>query len=222
MTRLTHNSVPTHALLSVRRAAGVRGPAQSGFTLIELMAVVLIIGLAMGIVIPNLTATRHSRLDEQARAVVARLELARERAIATGQPHRLLIDLEAGRYRVEWFTNDEGARAEDEGPAPPDATSLNADTSAPISLSPPREAEREYRPIPSRFGEDEFLDSDNYFVGAQTPDGWIESGELQIVFDADGVSDFAELSIADAWDEQITLEVRPLLDTVRIHDGNQR
>ena len=73
-----------------------------GFTLIEVMAVVIVIGLAMGIVLANLSASRGAQLEEYARGLSGRLELARERAIVTGAPHRVLLQVEDGFTRVDW------------------------------------------------------------------------------------------------------------------------
>ena len=35
--------------------------------------------------------------------MVAQLELARQRAIVTGIPHRVYIEIEDGAYRIEWL-----------------------------------------------------------------------------------------------------------------------
>ena len=70
------------------------------------MAVVVIMGLLLAIVLPNFSVVQNSVLRGEAVSVAGALELARQRAVMTGKPHRLLIDLEGGTYRVEWWIND--------------------------------------------------------------------------------------------------------------------
>lgn len=197
-------------------------PRRRGFTLIELLAVLVIIGLFMALVLPNIGATHSSQLRQEALDLAGRLELARQRALVTGAPHRVWIDLERSLYRVEWFVDEARAWAGEEGDeeAAPAATSAPDDLEGPLSLSPPRGAERLYYPIPGRFGVTARLQPDTYFVGIDTPEGWLESGEVQVVFAVDGSSDFSELVVADAWDNKITLEVQPLLDQVRIRSDS--
>ena len=86
------------------------GPARAsahrrGFTLIETLAVVAILALAAVIVLPNLAALGERRLRHAAQRLAAELELARQRAVVTGVPHRILFDLENGLYRIEWLGN---------------------------------------------------------------------------------------------------------------------
>ena len=194
-----------------------------GFTLIEVMAVVIVIGLAMGIVLPNLSASRGAQLEEYARGLSGRLELARERAIVTGAPHRVLLQVEDGFTRVDWHVGEDRAFAHLEDPdnqAPPTtsaSTGLNPSGRRSISLSPPEREERDYFPVPNRFGNEDWLPPDLYFEGVNTSEGWIEDGSVQIVFQIDGSTDFSEIVLADAWNNRIILVVEPLLTSIRIH-----
>jgi prepilin-type N-terminal cleavage/methylation domain-containing protein len=190
----------------------------SGFTLIELIAVVLILGLAMSLVVPNLAATRAGRLRDQARQVAQRLEVARQRAITSGIPHRLLIDLEAGTMRIEWWVDEDRAYAEEDEDDIPTAEE-ELDLSGPIPMSPPADLEPDFHPIMGAFGRDAHLPDDYYFVGLDSESGWFESGEVEIVFGSDGVTEYARLKMADAWDNAISLEIEPLLELVRIREG---
>ena len=76
------------------------------------MAVVAIIGLMLGVMLPNLTATRGSELKRQAQDLASYLELARERAIVTSSPHRVWIEMEEGAFRVDWWVSEEKAFGE--------------------------------------------------------------------------------------------------------------
>ncbi len=199
--------------------------ARLGFTLIEILAVIVIIGLTMSLLLPNLAATRGSRLRQQALDVASRIELARERAIVTGAPHRLMLDLETGEYRVEWFVREEraaGIAPEPEQTGQPfQAGESTGGAQTAISLSPSLGEGRDYYPINSRFGTNEALPEDSFFAGVQTPEGWIERGSVQVVFARDGTTDFAEIVLSDAWDNRVVLEVQPLLDMVRIRNDDE-
>jgi len=197
---------------------------EHGFTLIEILAVVIIIGLSLSLVLPNMAATRVSRLKSHAMDLAARLELARERAIVTGIPHRLFIDLQKGGYRVDWFVTEAEAYASldelddpQEPPPNPNMPVVDAYGTLLVSLSPPTGEQADYFPVPNRFGNADWLPEEIYFVGIETWEGWIERGSVQIVFERDGTTDFSEIQLADAWDNKVVIEVQPLLDTVRVH-----
>ncbi len=201
-----------------------RNPAgrRRGFTLIEVMAVVVIIGLVMGLVVPNLTASRGAELELSARDVAAGLELARERAIVTGAAHRAFLDLEVGSVRIDWHVSEERAFAHlDEGETPGPLTSeveaaQESASSGQISLSPPAREERDYYPVPNRFGGDDWLPENIFFEGVNTPDGWIDQGSVQIVFQSDGSTDYCEIFLTDIFENRVILEILPLLDVVRV------
>lgn len=196
-----------------------------GFTLIELMAVVLIMGLMLALFIPSIGSTGATTLRNQAREMAAFLELARQRAVLTGKPHRLLLDVERGAYRVEWYVS-ELPEGDPDPEAQPGSELLGGQLALPgldplddaISLEPPIDETLAYRPVPDRFGGFEWLQGGLFFEGVDTPDGWLDEGDVAIVFLPDGSTDPAQIVIADGDERSIALEVRPLLETVRIHD----
>lgn len=196
--------------------------ARAGFTLIEVMAVVVVIGLVMGLVVPNFAARRGAELEESARLIADALQIARERAIITGAAHRALLDLEVGTTRIDWHVDESRAFAHLARPGDPpvdpfgDGLGQEPFDDRAISLSPPETEERDYFPIPNRFGREEWLPENIFFVGANTPDGWIEDGTVQIVFQVDGSTDYAEIVLRDKWENRVILEIQPLLEVVRI------
>jgi prepilin-type N-terminal cleavage/methylation domain-containing protein len=193
------------------RASPRRG---AGFTLIEIMAVVLIMGLMMAFVVPSLSTVRSSTLRDGAIRLAGSLELARQRAVVTGKAHRVLLDLEEGSYSIEWWVSENeslGLPALAE-PEPFDLGGTSLD------LSPPVEEAMDYYPIPTRFGSLVWLEDELFFDGVDTLDGWLDGDQVAIVFQRDGTSDPAEIVIADDYDGRIYLAIEPLLDTVRIFD----
>ena len=209
----------------------------AGFTLIELMAVIAILGMIFAIGAPRLGSSSWRALRNEAESIAASLEFARQRAIMTGIPHRLLIDLGEGGYRVEWLASEDEAFAAITGEALPTDAGLGGLGSAlsgpgsatpggraePVSLRPPPRTERDFHPIPNRqLGSFTWLEDALYFVGLESPSGWTEGGEVAIVFEADGTTDFSLLELADVDDNHLTLEIEPLLDRVRRRPGTAR
>ena len=194
-----------------------------GFTLIEMMAVMAIMAWIFAIGVPRLGTSKLRLLRGEAESIAASLEFARQSAIMTAIPHRLLIDLEDGGYRVEWLvTQDQALGPGDDGFQASDFSLEGEDVNS-IELRPPRRSDRDYYPVSNRrLGAFSRIDDALYFVGLDSPSGWIEGGDVAIVFQADGTTEFSMLEIADADDNHITLEIEPLLDRIRRRMGPAR
>lgn len=188
--------------------------ALHGFTLIEIMAVMLILGLAMSLLLPSIGAGGGANLRRQGERLGGVLELARQRAVVTGKPHRVVIGLHNGSYAVEWLVPPSFVDGEEAPATDPVITGGGAT----LDLAPPLGETPEYDPIPNRFGGADFLDDGFFFEGVDTPEGWIERGEVFVVFDWDGSSDAAEIVISDPDNRTILLDVAPLLEQVRIRE----
>ena len=186
---------------------------RAAFTLIEMLAVVAIFALLAAFVAPNLGLISSRRLQQEAQRISAQLELARQRAIVTGIPHRLAIDLDRGSYWLEWFRTQAEATGEAETPAV-----LDLRGSTPISLAPPPEAVREFRPLPGMFGRESALEESLLFRVVETTEGSLDRGEAFVVFERDGTASPTEIVLADADGRAIALVVLPLAEAVRIYD----
>ena len=211
----------------VRRTSPVH--ARAGFTLIEMMAVVAIMAMIFAIGAPRLGSSKWRVLRNEAESIATSIEFTRQRAVMTGIPHRLLIDLEEGGYRIEWLVSEEQAFAaiSEDYPGgdtqPFESGLLGAGGEEPIELRPPKRAERDFYPIPNRqLGSFTWIDDALYFVGLENSGGWIEGGDIAILFEADGTTEYALLEIADADENHMTLEIEPLLDRVRRRNGPAR
>jgi prepilin-type N-terminal cleavage/methylation domain-containing protein len=83
------------------RARGHRDRAQAGaFTFIEVLAVVLILGIASAIVMPQFTSRDDLDAQSAARAVMADLLYAQDRAIATQQPQYVVFNVSSQSYSL--------------------------------------------------------------------------------------------------------------------------
>jgi prepilin-type N-terminal cleavage/methylation domain-containing protein len=184
---------------------------EAAFTLIEILAVVAILALVATFVMPNFGLLGTRALTHQAEQIANQLELARQRSVVTAIPHRLLIDLDAGAYRIEW--QDPGP--EDPEPAAPPSDPFGSEASV-LDLAPPTADVRPYAPLPGLFGRFTYLESSLVFGGVETPEGWIEGGEVFIGFDRDGTSEYAEIVLDHADGASLVLDVLPLVDAVRI------
>jgi len=190
----------------------------AGFTLLEILAVVLIIGLVSAMFLPGLRGAGSAGRQDEALNVASHLELARQRAIMTGKIHRLLLDVDNNAYRVEWFVRPSGGEQGDTAASRTRSAWLGTDESI---LKPPANRAR-YEPIPNRFGSNSELAEPFYFDGVETSEGWLDEGLVAIVFGQDGTTDQAEIVITDPDGFAATLQILPILDAVRIrHEDGQ-
>ncbi len=74
---------------------------QSGFTLIEIMVVVIIIGIMSVAVVSSLTGNNDREARLQASRFMAVVNEVRDEAIIVGDNFRLIVDDNAGSYRFE-------------------------------------------------------------------------------------------------------------------------
>ncbi len=73
----------------------------SGFTLIEVLVVVALIGLIMSIAMPNVTLALKVNLSNSSRELASTIRSTYDEAILKGQVYRVAFDIEKGEYWVE-------------------------------------------------------------------------------------------------------------------------
>ncbi|MDJ0911357.1 MAG: prepilin-type N-terminal cleavage/methylation domain-containing protein [Woeseiaceae bacterium] len=80
---------------------------QDGYTLIELIIVVVVLVLIASIAVPSFTSSDTEELDLTAAEFAAAIRFARSESIRTGEPHgfRFLVN----QYRIRVFTVDASA-----------------------------------------------------------------------------------------------------------------
>ena len=74
-----------------------RGPAARGFTLLELLVVVVIAGITLGLVSFNAMPSQRQALQNEAQRIALLLQMARDEAIVRNRP--IAFEAEPERYR---------------------------------------------------------------------------------------------------------------------------
>ncbi len=72
----------------------------SGFTLLELLVVLVILSFAAALVAPRLPLARDMELKSSARRLAASIRYLEERAVSSKSPYRLRLDISAGSVRI--------------------------------------------------------------------------------------------------------------------------
>jgi prepilin-type N-terminal cleavage/methylation domain-containing protein len=86
----------------VLRTAQLRGSVRGGFTLLELIFVLLLIAIAVAIVMPSLSGTvKGRRVGDTAAQILTLTNYAHNQAIAEGKVYRLNVDPAGTAY---WLT----------------------------------------------------------------------------------------------------------------------
>jgi len=190
-----------------------------GFTLIELMAVLVIFGLLVALALPSFQLQSSRVLQDESRRLAGSLEYARQRAVMTGVPTRVWLDLDRSEYRVEAYgaleVADDGTQAVQ---AQLPAGGLTDDDLTNLSLSPPEEPERSFHPLIGTLGDLTQLDERARIAGFETQDGAVGGGQAYIAFDRNGTSDWAAVALDNDKGERIVLHVEPLADAVWIEN----
>lgn len=182
-----------------------------GFTLIELLAVLLILGLVAGVALPNFSVGSGRVVRDEAEKLASVFGLARQRAIATGQPHRVIVDLDDAGYWLEHRpeTVDKFALPES---APPDNGGRRV-----VQLAAPIVEESDFVPVPGPFGQAYPLADSVEFAEVETlAAGALRGGWTAIAFEPDGSADAAELLLQHEDGETWRVSLARLADEVRI------
>jgi type II secretion system protein H len=178
--------------LPIRRTS----PRKLGFTLIELMVVIVLIAIMTAVILPEMKGTyEDALLRSTARKLVDVFNVANSHAIALNQIHRVRLDRRNGRYFIETRNAERGTRNSEvpggEG---------TFDTR--ISVEIRNVAEDSADPVENAatVAADEFRN--------RATDGAIS-------FYADGTADAQEILLRDRQGFRLVLRINPI--TARVH-----
>ena len=194
------------------RAAELRR-LSTGFTLIEMLAVVAMIALVIGVALPNFGVRSKRAMEDEAKQLAASLEFARQRSVMTGVPHRVVIDVERGDYWLEWLVSEARALGEEEAE---DRPVYEVGDLREIPMAPPAAAVRGYHALPGELGRTSAVREIVRIDGIETAGGFLERGRGHIVFERDGTTESSRILLSDQDGHSIGIEVAPFADTVRI------
>ena len=189
--------------LAVRDRIGRKIPGTQGFTLIELMVVLVLIGIMSAMIIPEMKGTfEEALLRSTGRELVNAFGLAYSQAVTVNQLHRVRLDLKSGRYFVE-RTVREGER----GRGFVTVRDLRGgegtlDTRISIKIRRPDEA-----PSGARDQEPTFVSGDDLRS---------RNRDEVIAFYPDGTADSGEFVLRDREGFGLSLRINPTTAQVRI------
>jgi len=85
----------------------VRTVRQAGFTLIELMVVLILIGIFSGLMLSQMRGTyEDALLRSTSRKIISAANLASSKAVTLNQTHSLWLDTASGRLRIQTDRED--------------------------------------------------------------------------------------------------------------------
>jgi type II secretion system protein H len=171
--------------------------APAGFTLIELMVVITIIGIMTALMIPEMKGTfQDALLRSTSRELINVFDLAYSRSVSLNQLRRVRLDETSGRYRVEKQVQENGQSffvPVDDVPGDQGAldSRITVECHQPSEISP----------------------SDN--ASAAVPGSEAGSDEATIAFYPDGTADATEVVLRDRQGFRLALQINPV--TARVH-----
>jgi len=177
----------------------------AGFTLIELMAVITVMGLIAAVVYPQLSWSRDRSVRAEAEALADTLEFARQRAVVTGRVHRVRLDFDASWHALEWLPPASAADAEPEPERLP--------------LLPPPAPEEDFQPVPNRAGRGHATPHGVLLLGIEGETRELGGGEVTLRFSPDGRADAARIWVGDAdGNSRYVVELEEFAEAVRVTD----
>jgi type II secretion system protein H len=172
---------------------------KAGFTLIELMVVITIIGIVTAVMIPEMKGSyQDALLRSTSRELINAFDLAYSRAVSLNQTRRVRIDEKTGRYLVEKRVMENGREI---FVSADDVPGNRGELDSRISI--------EFRPPAENLSE----------PGAQPEVATTDSGSLvdglAIAFYPDGTADAGDIILRDREGFRLALRINPI--TARVH-----
>lgn len=184
--------------LEFRSSFGFRAGDRAGFTLMELMVVLVVIGIVTAMIIPEMKGTfQDALLRSTSRELISAFDLTSSQAVSLNQLHRVRLDPRTGRYLVERRVFEKGQ--EDFAPVrdlPGGAGELDSRIAIEVRKS----------------GETSPMMSDGGATAAESP---ARAQDVVFGFYPDGTADAGEILLRDRDGFQLALRINPI--TARVH-----
>lgn len=178
----------------------------------------MLFALLAAMIGPRVAALTSADLRREAEELARLMELGRQRSVVMGIPHQVRIDLDDVSYTLEW-----SPKAEAPEELEPDAEAepqFDANGRVPLDLSAPYADQRAFEPLPGMLGDTVLMADEIVISGVETPEGHIDSGQVEVVFETDGTASATVIFMDNSADRSLVLEVLPLADRVRIRDAD--
>jgi len=158
-----------------QRQAALRYKSQArGFTLLELLVVLVIAGITLGLVSFNAMPSERQAMQNEAQRIALLLQLARDEAIVRNRP--IAFEADAERYRFLVRNDNEWQRLEKD-----DLLREREFKSPPIALATDLPAAQQSNPLRIIFGREPV---DKPFVLTLT------AGDVSVAIRADGIGHY--------------------------------
>ena len=186
-------------------AGGRPARARSAFTLIEIMAVVVIFALIAGVVISRVGDAAAQAARDDGKQIAATVDFARGQAIALGRAHRVVLDLDHAQFWVEAQPL----------PAAQEPVLAWAKLEE-LPLIAPRREGVEFAPLTGRLGAPTPLRGGVAFAGVESDSGDLAEGIAAIEMAPDGATAAARIWLVAGSDTRVTVDVAALADPTRV------
>ena len=202
---------------------------QKGFTLFELIIVILLIGLMMMMVIPSVSALDGAELRTSQNTLSGVIADAYGRAALDSDPYRLVVDFESNAYWLEKVSE----KSEDEGASVKKSLALgelfsgarSPDDSGSEKKNDKSDSEAfgpSFKPVEDELGEKQVLPKEVYFWGFWTAPmaEWQKKDKAYLYFFPGGQTQRAYIAIGlkDDEEDNLTLETVSLTGKTVILD----
>ena len=183
---------------------------QAGFTLIELVLVVAIVGLMMGIFVVKLSDVNYWKEEAALKKLGELVIFLNNQSVMDQSFYRMEFDLENRQYRIGVVKNESAITQNQSGVnLPPLQLELSA------MLSPDMGDESTVIPPPSHpsLAEPTTLPGSMQFLDVMTPRGKSTAGDSRenpfLIFSPRGTSEFGVIHLALGPDRPVTILVNP-------------
>ena len=182
-----------------------------GFTFLEILIVVLLIGVFASAFLPRLGGSFSYRIREARREIVAELNYTAQRAVARGRFQRWEVNLDEQRFRIQ------------EGSVSETIASSDLPTHAELlDLSPPK-ASFAYAPVENRTGEWRWLESEEVVIDEiRIGDERYTTETAGITFAPDGGADPAQIWLVDEGGREIRIRITAFTGEIHVDEDIER